>query len=246
VSPGINSLNADGIDEMAHAVRLNLSKDVDFIKLFATGPTGPDSYGRGLPFFSLEEIRTAVHIAHTFGKPVAAHAYGGLAIDYCVQAGVDHIEHGTLMSAAQYDQLAEAGTWLIGTVSVFLAEPGLAELPFMTPAQRERLLWAREEQRKGVLEVVRSGVKFALGTDGIHGPGLAREAQLATGAGLSNRAALEAITVNAAELCGLAPVAGVVKPGARADLIAVDGDPLNDLATLEQVSFVMKDGQQVA
>jgi imidazolonepropionase-like amidohydrolase len=242
----INSVTADGVDGVVRAVRENLARDVDFIKLFATGPTGPAGYGRGLPFYSREEIQAAVDLAHAFGKPVAAHAYGGVAIDYCVDAGVDHIEHGVLMTPEQYDRLAEAGTWLVGTVSVFLAEPGLAELPGMTPRQRERLLWAREEQRRGIGEVSRSGVRFALGTDGIHGPGLAREAQLAASAGLDNRAALESITRNAGRLCAIEPKVGVVEPGASADLIAVDGDPLADLRALESVRFVMKGGERVA
>jgi imidazolonepropionase-like amidohydrolase len=242
VSPAVNSINADGVFEVVRAVRRNLAQDVDFIKLFATGPTGPSSYGRGLPFYSSDEIRAAVDVANEFGKPVSAHAYGGVAIDYCLSAGVSHIEHGTLMTSDQYDRLAESGTWLVGTVSVFLAEPGLAELPSMTADQRDRLLWAREEQRKGIKDVVRSGVKFALGTDGIHGPGLAREAQLAASAGLSSRQALESITASAARICGLEPAGGIIQGGARADIIAVAGDPLIDLSVLESPHFVMKDG----
>lgn len=241
-SENVNSVTADGIDGVTQAVRANIARNVDFIKVFASSVVGVPRVDPTAPLYSAAELSAIVEIAHEFGRPVAAHAYGGTAIDRCLDLGVDHIEHGILMKPEQFDRVAELGRWLVGTLGVFLTEPGFVERDSLPAEIRSRFQWAREATARSVGEAKRAGVKLALGTDAIHGA-IAQEAMFAASNGLTNREALAAITRNAAELCGLAGQVGAVIPGAWADLIAVDGNPLDDLRHLREVRFVMKGGE---
>ncbi len=161
--------------------------------------------------FDRGEIAAAVAVAHRAGKTVCAHAYGGQGVGDCLDAGVDHIEHGIYMDPRQFDRIAELNRWLVGTLGVFLTEPGPAEDPGWPPDVREKFLRARKATAASVSQAKQSGVKMALGTDAIHG-GLVEEAIFAAAAGLSRPEALSAITRNAAEVCGLTGEVGVVAP----------------------------------
>jgi imidazolonepropionase-like amidohydrolase len=240
----VTAVTADGVEQVTRIVRENILHGADLIKLFVTGGVATPGTDPVVSCFHKEEIAAAVAVAHLAGRPVCAHAYGGSGVDFCLDAGVDHIEHGIYMEPQQYDRIAELDRWLVGTLGVFLTEPGPAENPSWPAEVREKFLRAREATATTLAQVKRSGVKYALGTDAIHG-GVCEEGIFAASAGLSNRASLEAITCNAARLCGLAGRAGVVAPGAWADLIAVEGNPLNDLRALRSVGWIMKDGQVV-
>lgn len=240
----VTAVTVDGVEAVVQAARENLFRGADLIKLFVTGGVATPTTDPVTPYFSREEIAAAVAVAHQAGKPVCAHAYGGAGVDFCLDAGVDHIEHGTYMRPDQFDRLAELGRWLVGTLGVFLAEPGPAENPSWPESVRRKFLHAREATPRVIAEAKRAGVQLALGTDAIHGMA-AQEAIYAAAAGLTNREALAAITCNAAELCGLRGQVGVLAPGAWADLIAVEGDPLRDLRVLRSPVLVMKGGEIV-
>lgn len=240
----VTSVVVDGVDAVTRATRENIIRGADLIKLFVTGGVATPGTDPVVACFSQEEIAAAVRVAHQAGKPVCAHAYGGPGVDACLEAGVDHIEHGIYMTPAQHARLAELGRWLVGTLSVFLTQPGPAEHPGWPEEARRKFLRAREATAQSIVEAKRAGVQLALGTDSIHGT-VAEEAIFAAGLGLSNREALAAITCNAAEVCGLAGQVGVVAPGAWADLVAVDGDPLQDLRVLRSPALVMKGGAVV-
>ncbi len=240
----VTAVTVDGVEAVVRAVRENLFRGADLVKLFVTGGVATPTTDPVTPCFSREEIAAAVAVAHQAGKPVCAHAYGGAGVDFCLDAGVDHIEHGTYMRPDQFDRLAELGRWLVGTLGVFLTEPGPAENPSWPEPVRQKFLRAREATPRVIAEAKRAGVKLALGTDAIHGR-VAEEAIYAAAAGLTNREALAAITCNAAELCGLTGRVGVIAPGAWADLIAVEGDPLRDLRALRSPALVMKGGEVV-
>ncbi len=241
---GATAVVADGVEGVTRAVRENLRHGADHIKLFVTGGVATPGIDPVVPCFDREEIAAAVEVAHRAGKTVCAHAYGGQGVDDCLDAGVDHIEHGIYMAPRQFDRIAELGRWLVGTLGVFLTQPGPAEDPSWSPDVREKFLRAREATAGSVAEAKRAGVKLALGTDAIHG-GIAEEAIFAASAGLSRREALAAITHNAAQACGLEGEAGIIVPGAAADLIAIDGDPRDDLRALRSVRHVMKGGKTV-
>jgi imidazolonepropionase-like amidohydrolase len=148
------------------------------------------------------------------------------------------------MEPHQYARIAELDRWLVGTLGVFLTEPGPAEDPSWPDDVREKFLRARDATAASVERAKSAGVKFALGTDAIHG-GVCEEAIHAAASGLTNQEALQAITSNAAEVCGLAGSVGTIASGAWADLIAVEGDPLADLRVLRDVRHVMKGGKTI-
>lgn len=235
-----NNLRLDGIDAMRRAIRENIEHGADLIKIFHSGFVGSHSDST-LPIMTRAELAACVEEAHRMGLAITAHAYGGLSVDECLEAGVDHIEHGFFMTAQQLARGAELGRWVIPTLGVFLTEPGIPELPHWSPAVRARLLQAREATWKSIGLLRASGMRFALSTDANHG-GIAYEAIFAVMGGMTNEEALLGITAHGGELCGFANEIGVLKPGAFADLLAVEGDPLEDIQALLKVRHVIKGG----
>lgn len=226
------------VDDLEHRRRRGFHKGV------RNRGTSPSLIHGSAPYLSKDELTAIVEVASEFGIPVAAHAYGGKAIDLCVATGVQQIEHGFFAAPHQFDAMAERGIWLTGTLGVFLTRPGLVHLPGVSEGARERLLIAAEANIESVRQVKRTGVKFALGTDAIH-CAIVQEAIFAAEAGLTNLEALAAITVNAASVCHMTDKVGIVAPGAFADLVAVDGDPLEQLETLKSPQAVLKGGERI-
>ncbi|MDF2809757.1 MAG: hypothetical protein K0S56_788 [Microvirga sp.] len=244
LTENVNQVTADGVDAVMAAARSNIAEGADFLKVFATGGTSPSLIHGSAPYLIEKELVAIKEVAKEFDLPVAAHAYGGRAIDLCISSGIDQIEHGFFATPTQFDAMAERGIWLTGTLGVFLTEPGLAGRPGISAGARERLLIARDANVESVRQVKRAGVNFALGTDAIH-CAIVQEAMFAAQAGLSATEALNAITVNAAALCRMSGRVGAVIPGAFADLIAVHGDPLLDLAVLKSPAAVLLGGRVV-
>jgi imidazolonepropionase-like amidohydrolase len=238
-----NNLTLDGADAMRAAIRENIVRGADLIKIFHSGFVGAHSDST-LPIMTMEELKACVDEAHRFGLPVAAHAYGGRSVDECFDAGVDHIEHGFFMTASQYARGADLGRWVVPTLGVFLAEPGIPELGHWPAAIHERLLRAREATWAGIGLLRESGMNFALSTDANHG-GLADEAIYAAMGGMTNEEAIAGITCHGGRLCGRPDEIGVLKPGSFADLVAIEGDPLADITTLLNVCHVIKGGVPV-
>lgn len=193
---------------------------------------------------SPQELSACIEQSHRFGLEVTAHAYGDLSVDQCLEAGVDCIEHGFFMSARPYARGAELGRWVVPTLGVFLAEPGIPELPHWSPPIRERLRGARDATWKSIGLLKASGMRFALSTDANHG-GFAYEGVYAAMGGMTDEEALAGLTAYGGRLCGKPDEIGVLKPGAYADILAVEGDPLRDLRALLEVRRVLKGGVEV-
>jgi imidazolonepropionase-like amidohydrolase len=192
--------------------------------------------------FTLAEMQAAVEEAHRYGKKVAAHAHGTDGIKQAIRAGVDSIEHGTLLDDEGIAMLRERGTFLVPTGYIWeYKEPGEKE-PGGT--QRERNARFVRGSKEGFRKAVAAGVKIAMGSDSSvipHGTN-AREISWMARNGMTSLQAIQAATVRAAELLGWSDRVGSIVPGKYADLIAVAGDPLADPAQLEKVRFVMKGG----
>jgi imidazolonepropionase-like amidohydrolase len=242
-SPHVNNAIADGPTAIRQAIRENIAGGAEFIKIFAGGSIGAGDDSTA-SIYCREELSVAVEEAHRFGRKIAAHAYGGQSVDDCLDFGVDYIEHGVMMTEEQYDRAADTGTWIIPTLRVFVAEPGISELPHWPDWLRQRLLEGRQEAWKSIEKLKASGAQYALATDAIHGE-LVEEAVVAASAGLTTLEALSAITCRAADVCELSDDTGRVKVGAFADLVAVEGNPLEDLRVLRDVKVVLKGGQIV-
>jgi imidazolonepropionase-like amidohydrolase len=238
---------ADGIAAVQHKVRENIKYGSDLIKVCATG--GVLSLGDNPQHsqYSLEEMKAIVADAHRLGRKVAAHAHGAEGIRWATEAGVDSIEHGSYIDDAGIAIMKEHGTYLVPTLYLgdwMIENAGLTHLPPPLLAKAQQVIPAA---RKNIAHAFASGLKVAFGTDAaVYPHGLnAHEFAVMVKLGLTPLQAIQAATLNAADLLGWSGKVGTLDPGAWADLIAVDGDPMKDVTTLERVKFVMKGGEVV-
>jgi imidazolonepropionase-like amidohydrolase len=236
----------DGADACRRAVRLQMARGVDVIKIATTGGVNSRiGAGLGQQMFD-DEVRAIVETARLYGKKVAVHAHGQDGVKVALAAGVDSIEHGTTLDDECLELFRKSGAYYVPTLSTVngYLERIAADPNAYSPAVRAKVDWRIRITGESLRKAVPKGVKIAFGTDaGVskHGRN-GDEFELMVKYGMTPLQALEAATVNAADLLGLAADVGTLEPGRRADLIAVDGDPLRDVTILKHVPFVMKDG----
>ncbi|MFO0953238.1 MAG: amidohydrolase family protein [Isosphaeraceae bacterium] len=238
---------ADGVDQVRHVVRAQLKHGVDVIKVNASGGVFSRGDEPGAPQYTVEELRAAVEEAHAAGRKVAAHAHGAQGIKNAVRAGVDSIEHGSLIDDEGIQLMRERGTWLVADIYNDDYILGRAK-EFKIPeefVEKERKIG--QLQRDNFAKAVKWGVKVAFGTDaGVYPHGEnARQFAYMVKYGLTPARAIRSATSDAAELLGRGKELGRVAPGFLADLVAVSADPLEDVKALESVGFVMKGGAVV-
>jgi imidazolonepropionase-like amidohydrolase len=238
---------ADGLAAVQHKVRENIKYGADLIKVCATG--GVLSLGDNPQHsqYTLEEMKAIVADAHRLGRKVAAHAHGAEGIRWAVEAGVDSIEHGSYIDDSGIAAMKEHNTYLVPTLYLgdwMVDNAGLTHLPPPLLAKAREVIPAA---RKNIARAFAAGVKVALGTDAaVYPHGLnAHEFEVMVRLGLTPLQSIQAGTLNAADLLGWSGKVGTLEPGAWADIVAVDGDPLKDITTLQRVKFVMKGGEVV-
>jgi imidazolonepropionase-like amidohydrolase len=226
-----------GVEQIRTAVRENLSAGADLIKIFITGTLrGP----KGIPsYFSKEEIQTAVDEAHRVGIPVASHCIGGIGFEWALETGIDVIEHGYFLTDREIDLFVKSDRWLVMTPSIFFTDARIKTLP---TDLIDGHLRQREEVAQRMKAAIKAGIKFAVGTDGMHG-GLAQEIQYLVDFGATPSQALMAATYHAARVCGLEESIGTVQPGKFGDVIGVKGNPLEDIGALKSVKTVISRGR---
>jgi imidazolonepropionase-like amidohydrolase len=228
-----------GVEPIRSAVRENLHAGADLIKVYLTGTLrGP---GRIPHFYSREEIQTAVDEAHRLGVPVATHCIGGPGLKLALETGIDVIEHGYFITDEEIELLLKHDRWLVMTPSIFFTERRIQTLP---PEMIDGHHQQREEVGQRLAAAIKAGVKFAVGTDGMHGE-LAREVVYVSDLGASPAAAIKAATADAAKVCGCADRTGTLQKGKWADCIGVEGNPLEDLGALQCVRTVILGGRLV-
>jgi imidazolonepropionase-like amidohydrolase len=237
---------ADGVDAVRRLVRYEIKYGADVIKIMATegGGEGDDLVNETQ--YTLDEMKAIVEEAHRYGKRVAAHAHGTDGIKTAIRAGVDSIEHGTLLDDEGIRLLKERGTWLVPTGAIWELPDETGEGGSEPPSEERK---AREEMfhrgsREGFRKAVAAGVRIAMGSDSSvlpHGQN-AKEITWMARNGMTPLAAIQAATVRAAELLGWSDRVGSIEAGKFADLIAVRTNPLQDITELERVAFVMKGG----
>ena len=236
---------ADGVEAVQRKVRENIKYGADVIKFMASGGVLTKGDDPQAAQYSLDEMKMIVGEAHRLGRRVAAHAHGAQAILWAAQAGADSVEHGSYVDEKAIAVMKEHGTYLVPTLYTgdFLLEnmQALHLADFLAAKAKEVLPIAK----RNAAHAMQSGVRVAFGTDaGVFPHGLnAHEFNSMVLAGLSPLRAIQAATVNAADLLGWSDRVGTLEAGKWADLIAVDGDPLEDVRRLEAVKFVMKGGQ---
>jgi imidazolonepropionase-like amidohydrolase len=238
---------ADGVEGVQHKVREVIKYGADLIKICATGGVLSHGDNPQASAYTLEELKAIVADAHRLGRKVAAHAHGAQGILWASEAGVDSIEHGSYIDDAGLAEMKKNGTYLVPTLYLadwFMANAERLQVPPELIAKGREVMPAA---RENIAHAFRGGVKVAFGTDAaVYPHGLnAREFAVMVQLGLTPLQSIQAATINAADLLGWSEKIGAVESGKWADIIAVDGNPLQDVTTLERVKFVMKGGEVV-
>ena len=234
---------ADGPVEARRAAREQLDKGADWIKVYMTHRSWVDREGKlvSQATLTVEELRAVVDEVHGWGRKVACHAYNGIGLKRALDGGCDSIEHGLDLTDEEVAQMVKQGTWYVPTLAVYYKDLDPPDTP---SGQRDRQRIALH----GVsfTRALRAGVKIAFGTDVGGFPwseSIAQEFSREVEFGMTPMQAIQSATTRAAELLGMNGEIGVIAPGARADLMAVEGDPLADVAALGNAVFVMKAGK---
>ena len=243
--PGPSEGVVNGIADSRKAVRQRYKNGADLIKITATGGVLSVAKNGENPQFIEDEILEIVKTANDYGMHVAAHAHGAEGMKRAIRSGVKSIEHGTLMDKEAMGLMKKMGTYYVPTISAgeFVAEKAEIEgyYPEVVRPKAKKIGPKIKETFKRAYE---SGVKIAFGTDSgvsYHGDN-ANEFLYMVEAGMKPMDAIKTATKTAAELLGVETSLGTIKPNKKADIIAVTKNPLNDISTLKEVSFVMKNG----
>jgi imidazolonepropionase-like amidohydrolase len=233
---------ADGIAAVQQKVRQNIKYGADLIKICATGGVLSKGDDPQASQYTLEEMKAIVADAHRLGRKVAAHAHGAQGILWATEAGVDSIEHGSYIDDASIAEMKKDGTYLVPTLYL---EDWLLQNGHLPEFYQQKMKDTIAVAKKNIRHAIDSGVKVALGTDSAvypHGLNAHEFDVYVNQMGMTPWAALQSGTINAADLLGWSDRTGALEPGKWADIIAVNGDPLKDITTLEHVPFVMKSG----
>jgi imidazolonepropionase-like amidohydrolase len=243
--PGADRGIINSVEDAAKAVRVHYKKGDDLIKIMPSGGVLDRSASGDNAQLTLDEIKAVVATAHDYGFTVAAHAHGAEAIRRAVIGGVDSIEHGTYMDDEDIKLMKEHGTWYVPTIIAGDYVAQKASVPGYYPPQVAAKAAAIGPLILGTAaRAYKAGVKIAFGTDaGVYPHGQnAHEFELMVQAGMPPLFAIQAATVHAAQLLKRDKDLGSVTAGKLADLVAVDGNPVDDISLLKKVSFVMKEG----
>ena len=235
---------ADTLDQINVSVRHDIKYGSDWIKLMATGGVMDPMSDYRVQELSEEQMARAVEVAHRAGKRVMAHAEGTEGIKAAARAGVDSIEHGTMLDDEGAELMASKGTWLVPTLETFQRGPTVAASLGSDPASIAKQKAILPMQQAAFETALKHRLKIAYGVDD-DPEYVSKEFGALVRGGLSPLGAIQAATVNAAELLGWAKDLGVIDAGKFADIVAVDGDPLADIGVMERVVFVMKGGEAV-
>jgi len=233
----------DGPVEARKAAREQLDHGADWIKVYMTHRSWVGSNGElvSQPTLTVEELRVIVDETHGWQRKVACHAYGGIGLHRALDGGCDSIEHGLDLDDAAIAQMLKQGTWYVPTLSVYYADWAPADTP---AGQRDRLRASLHEP--SFKKALAAKVKIVFGTDmgGIPWTEpIAQEFSKMVEFGMQPMDAIQSATSRASAMLDIQGKLGVVAPGALADIIAVNGDPLRDVKVLQDVQFVMKDGK---
>ena len=244
-TPGPSEGVIDSPEQGRQAVRARYKEGADLIKITATGGVLSQAANGQNSQYTEDELRAIVATAKDYGFRVAAHAHGAEGIKRALRAGVDSIEHGTLMDDESLALFKKTGGWYVPTISAGRYVADKAKDPnYYSALVRPKAAAIGPQLQATFARAHKAGVRIAFGTDaGVfpHGEN-AKEFGYMVEAGMSPIDAIRAATVHAALLLDQPARLGMVAPGFAADIVAVDGDPLRDVKLLEQVKFVMKDG----
>lgn len=245
--PGLSQPNTvDTVDDVSRIVRRDIKYGADWIKLMATGGVMDPISDYRVQELSDEQMARAVEVTHRAGRKVMAHAEGTIGIKAAVRAGVDSIEHGTMLDDEGAQMMAQRGTWLVPTLYCFQhdLETGLSK--GRDPRSMAKGIDIVKEQGPAFRRALQYHLKIAYGVDDADvDKSVSKEFGALVRGGMTPLQALQAATINGATLLSLDKDMGTIEPGKYADLVAVPGDPLADITIMEHVAWVMKGGSVV-
>lgn len=236
---------ADGVDEVRKAVRYQVKYGADVIKICATGGVLSEGDAVGATQYTLDEMRAVVDEAKKLDRKVAAHAHGTEGIKLAVQAGVSSIEHGSFLDEEGAKMMAQRGTYLVPTLSAGEAAEKAANSGRLTGLRAQKAHAAASAMRNAIKLALANHVPIALGTDagvGPHGANGHEFTLMTEWGGMSPMQSIVAGTSSAAKLLGWDQNVGTLVAGKYADVVAVAGNPLQDIHVMEHPTFVMKNG----
>ncbi|MEP6938826.1 MAG: amidohydrolase family protein [Rudaea sp.] len=243
--PGPKDGIINSVEDAWKAVRQHYKDGADLIKIMPSGGVLDESSSVDNAQLTLDEVKAVVAAAHDYGFTVAAHAHGAEGIRRAIVGGVDSIEHGTFMDDADMKLAKEHGTWLVPTIIAGKTAEEQARIPGRYPPQvAAKALQVGPLIQATAGRAYKAGVKIAFGTDaGVYPHGQnAKEFKYMVDAGMPPMFVIQAATTHAAQLLGHEKDLGSVAPGKFADVVAVEGNPLEDITLMQKMRFVMKEG----
>jgi imidazolonepropionase-like amidohydrolase len=243
--PGPNEGVINGPDQARQAVRQRYKDGADLIKITATAGVLSQAKDASGAQFTEEEIRAVVETAKDYGFRVAAHAHGAEGMKRAIRGGVSSIEHGSYMDEEAMQLMKKFGTWYVPTIIAGRSTADSAKIPgYYSELVTPKALAVGNFIQGTFKKAYSMGVKIAFGTDAgvyMHGKNW-KEFVYMTEGGMPPLETIQCATLHAAELLGVSDILGVIEKGKLADIIAIAGDPVKDITTMEKVNFVMKDG----
>jgi len=244
-NPGPKQGVINGVSDARKAVRQRYKDGSDFIKITATGGVLSLAKSGTAPQFKMDELEAIIGTANDIGYHVAAHAHGVEGMQRAIKAGVRTIEHGTLMDEETMELMKEHGTWLVPTLTAGKSVADSAKIPgYFPPVVLPKATSIGPEMENMFRKAYQGGVKIAFGTDAgvfAHGKN-AKEFGYMVEAGMPPMEAIKSATMQAALVLEMDSEIGSLEEGKLADVVAVSGNPLEDISVLENVEFVMKEG----
>jgi imidazolonepropionase-like amidohydrolase len=244
--PGPMEGVVNGVDDCRKAVRQRYKDGSDLIKITATGGVLSQAKDGSGAQFTEEEIRAIVETAKDYGFKVAAHAHGAEGMKRAIRGGVASIEHGTFMDDEAIELFKKYGTYLVPTIIAGKSTADSAKIPgYYSDIVTPKALATGPKIQATFTKAYKAGVKIAFGTDAgvfMHGKNYL-EFKYMTEGGMPAMEAIKSASISAATLLGVENILGTIEKGKLADIIAVDGDPINDILVMGKVVFVMKDGK---
>ena len=237
---------ADGREELVKAVRFQFKRGSDVIKIASTGGVLDLSENSSGAEFTVDEIKAVVETAKDYGLRVACHAHGAEGIKRAILGGVTSIEHGTFMNEEDMELAKKYGTYLVPTIIAGKSVADSAKISgYFPPVIARKAMEVGTVIQQTFGKAYKAGVKIAFGTDaGVYAHGKnAKEFEYMVEAGMPPMEAIKAATTSAADLIGISNMVGSIEKGKLADIVAVDGDPLQDIKVMQHMAFIMKDGK---
>lgn len=243
--PGPKEGVVNGADEARKAVRQRYKEGSDLIKITATAGVLSQAKDASGAQFTDEELKAIIETAKDYGFKVAAHAHGAEGMKRAIRAGVSSIEHGTFMDDETIELFKKHGTWFVPTIIAGKSTSDSAKIAgYYSDIVTPKALAVGPKLQSTFAKAYKAGVKIAFGTDAgvyAHGKNWKEFVYMVEG-GMPAMEAISAATVKGAELLGVSDILGTVEKGKLADIIAVNGDPITDINSMEKVTFIMKNG----